>query len=195
MSFSEDIQDNKKLFRKRVKSIKSQYSIREFTGMSDCIFQTFENNALFRQSKTIVCYWAMDDEVQTAAFIERWFMKKSVLLPSLIQEQIVLKPYRGKNNLIPGPIYGIPEPDSEVFTDTDSIDLILVPGVAFDVRNNRLGRGKAYYDRLLSEVKAIKAGVCFDFQLFDSIPVDQHDIPMDIVFTEKRITEPTNQKR
>lgn len=62
--------------------------------------------------------------------------------------------------------------------------MIIVPGVAFDNNNNRLGRGKAYYDKLLKESKSYKVGVCFDFQLIEEVPVDEYDIKMDLIISE-----------
>ena len=83
--------------------------------------------------------------------------------------------------------YGIMEPGGPAFTAYDDIDLIIIPGVAFDVKHNRLGRGKGYYDRFLQQMQqmrqthAYKIGVCFPHQLVDSIPVTTYDIPMDEV--------------
>lgn len=83
--------------------------------------------------------------------------------------------------------YGIMEPEGPAFTAYDDIDLIIIPGVAFDVKHNRLGRGKGYYDRFLQQMQqmrqthAYKIGVCFSHQLVDSIPVTAYDIPMDEV--------------
>ncbi len=70
-----------------------------------------------------------------------------------------------------------------MFEEVDKIDLIIVPGIAFDKSLNRLGRGKAYYDKLLKDSKAIKIGVCFDFQLLESVPVDKYDVKMDLIIT------------
>lgn len=86
--------------------------------------------------------------------------------------------------------YGIMEPEGPAFTAYDDIDLIIIPGVAFDVKHNRLGRGKGYYDRFLQQMQqmqqmqqthAYKIGVCFPHQLVDNIPVTAYDIPMDEV--------------
>ncbi len=72
------------------------------------------------------------------------------------------------------------EPQGDVFP-AEGVELILVPGVAFDSRGNRLGRGKGYYDRLLAGIPAFKVGICFDFQRFDRLPAEPHDVPMDRV--------------
>ena len=62
--------------------------------------------------------------------------------------------------------------------------MIIVPGVAFDLQHNRLGRGRGFYDRLLSSLSAPKVGICFDFQLIDSVPTESFDRLMDSVVSE-----------
>ena len=77
--------------------------------------------------------------------------------------------FDGEEKLAPGEGYAIPEPVGELFTDWAQIDLILVPGVAFDRAGNRLGRGKGYYDKVLKQTRAHKAGIAFDFQILAHI--------------------------
>ena len=63
--------------------------------------------------------------------------------------------------------------------------MIIVPGVAFDPTGNRMGRGRGFYDRLLkSTPNAIKVGVAYDFQMLDTLPVEPHDVKMDLIITE-----------
>jgi 5-formyltetrahydrofolate cyclo-ligase len=87
--------------------------------------------------------------------------------------------------------FGIPEPcPTGIEYQADGADLIVVPGVAFDLSGNRIGYGKGYYDRFLNnpESKARLVGLCHDFQLIDgAIPADLHDIQMDIIVTGRRI--------
>jgi 5-formyltetrahydrofolate cyclo-ligase len=68
----------------------------------------------------------------------------------------------------------------------DKFDLVLVPGMAFDFSGNRLGRGKGFYDRILSEVSGVKCGVAYDFQLLEQIPTEPHDAKVNFVFTPSR---------
>lgn len=65
----------------------------------------------------------------------------------------------------------------------DRLDLVLVPGVAFDLRGGRLGRGRGFYDRLLTEVRGVKCGVGFDEQIVAEVPAENHDVRMDIILT------------
>lgn len=68
----------------------------------------------------------------------------------------------------------------------DQFDLVLVPGVAFDLRGNRLGRGRGFYDRILTKASGIKCGLGYDFQLLEEIPTEAHDMRVDFVLTPKR---------
>jgi 5-formyltetrahydrofolate cyclo-ligase len=77
---------------------------------------------------------------------------------------------------------GINEPKALEFMP--SIDLAIIPGLAFDKENNRLGRGKGYYDKFLKTTSAFKLGICFSEQLLDSIPHDELDVKMDKVITD-----------
>jgi 5-formyltetrahydrofolate cyclo-ligase len=66
------------------------------------------------------------------------------------------------------------------------LDLVLVPGVAFDLQGRRLGWGKGYYDRLLTNVRGVKCGVAFDEQIVDAVPVGPRDIHLDFILTPTR---------
>ncbi len=146
-----------------------------------------EETELFRQASCIALYYSIPGEVQTAAFLEKWFEKKQILLPLIVSDDLRLLPYKGKDNLRLG-VFGIPEPiDIETTVTESDVNLIIVPGVAFDRQLNRMGRGKGYYDRLLSTIQAPKIGICFDFQMQESIPVEPFDKKMDMVITEKEI--------
>ena len=83
--------------------------------------------------------------------------------------------------------FGIEEPGPQAeLCDPGELDLIVVPGVAFTAAGQRMGRGRGYYDRYLSQpgVRAVKVGVCFAHQLVVSLPVEPHDVTMDRVVTD-----------
>ena len=84
--------------------------------------------------------------------------------------------------------FHIEEPTGNETVDPDTLELIVVPAVAYDRKGNRLGRGKGFYDRLLGSTKATKVGVAYEFQIVDEVPVEQHDIPMDIVISPSGVT-------
>jgi 5-formyltetrahydrofolate cyclo-ligase len=86
--------------------------------------------------------------------------------------------------------FGIREPSGRCARLADArLDLILVPGVAFDLLGGRLGRGKAYYDRLLAVVRGLRCAVAFDEQLVEAVPVEPHDMRMDYILTPRRWME------
>ncbi|MHC1775770.1 MAG: 5-formyltetrahydrofolate cyclo-ligase [Lentimicrobium sp.] len=177
------IQEKKQEFRKLVKKLKDNQSPESYFLESEEIWRTVEQLPAFISASTVMAYWSMKGEVFTHNFIKKWSSHKQIILPSVDGEEIKLKLYDGDESLIPGDLYGIPEPHGPEFNDFGSIDMVLVPGIAFDSNNNRMGRGKAYYDRFLINLRAIKVGICFGYQLFDEIPVDENDIKMDLVIT------------
>ncbi len=177
------IQEKKKEVRKLIKQLKEQQLQEDYFFESAEIMKTVEQLPAFVSASTVMVYWSIKGEVYTHEFINKWSSHKRIILPSVEGELMNLKLYQGDDNLIPGDRYEIPEPDGPVFTDYESIDLIIVPGIAFDKANNRMGRGKAYYDRFLKSLKVTKVGVCFFFQLLDEVPADQNDISMDMVIT------------
>ena len=83
--------------------------------------------------------------------------------------------------------FGVREPASSCAEiPLEKFDLVLVPGVAFDLSGNRLGRGKGFYDRLLAKISGVKCGVGSDFQLLEKIPAEPHDAKVDFIFTPSR---------
>ena len=126
-------------------------------------------------------YSALPDEVQTQGFIEKWCQKKKIILPTVIGDDIIPVEYADGTTLAVGD-FNILEPQNEPYTG--GFDLIVVPGVAFDRNGNRLGRGKGYYDRFLSQHLEVKRiGICFDFQMVEEVPAEPFDIRMDEVIT------------
>lgn len=168
-------------------SLKKSYGKTTLLDFSEKILKLLEETELFRQASCIALYYSIPGEVQTAGFLEKWFEKKQLLLPLVVGDDLRLLPYKGKESLQPG-AFGIPEPiDTEATVPESAVDLIIVPGVAFDRQLNRMGRGKGYYDRLLSTLQAPKIGICFNFQLQNNIPVEPFDKKMDLIITEKEI--------
>jgi 5-formyltetrahydrofolate cyclo-ligase len=174
------MQGTKRELRQQIARQKSLYSKSELTKLSAPIITLLESHPLFLEAKVVLLYHSLADEVCTHPFIEHWSARKTILLPLVSGEQLELRVYSSAN-LRPGS-FGILEPTgSALFTAYDQIDLAVVPGVAFDRKGNRLGRGKGYYDRLLPQLKAPRIGICFPFQLVDEVPAEPTDTPMDEV--------------
>jgi 5-formyltetrahydrofolate cyclo-ligase len=174
---------NKNELRKSIRSLKAAHTDAQLAQQSDTICKSIMEDDLFKKSEVVFVYWALKDEVDTLNLIEEVFTNKTILLPVVVGSELELRVFKGKEQMKQVPPYGIYEPQTEVFTEYDKIDLALIPGMAFDKQNNRLGRGKAFYDGLLPALACPKYGLCFDFQLVDEIPVESHDIPMDKVFS------------
>jgi len=178
------IDQQKKEIRKLIKQKKLEYSLEEKKQKSKIIFNQVEEIPEFRNSKVIMAYWSMPDEVYTHDFVLKHFGNKEIILPVVKGDVLELRRFTGMNNMIKGESFGIEEPVDNEFLLEDKIEIIIVPGVAFDNNNNRLGRGKAYYDKLLKKSQALKIGVCFDFQLLEQVPVDQYDVKLDMVISD-----------
>lgn len=180
-----NLSENKKKFRIEVKKRKKEFSPEQKKQEAQIIWQKIEALDVFVRAPTVMLYWAMHDEVPTEGFIDRWFAKKQIVLPAIDGDILMIKLYKGRDLMCEGQHFGIPEPKGDAIADDTLFDVIIVPGVAFDSKNNRLGRGRGFYDRLLANTTATKIGVCFSFQFFDDIPHDSNDIPMDFVICGK----------
>lgn len=170
---------DKKEMRKYIREEKKRYGLEEKKKMSLPIWERLEQKAYFKKARIVLGYWSMSDEVYTHDFITKWAQEKIFLLPCVKGNELELRYFDSEEKLCPGESFAIPEPVGELFTETDRIDLILVPGVAFDKEKNRLGRGKGYYDRILKNCGAYKVGICFPFQLLDRVPTEEFDVKMD----------------
>ena len=177
----------KELIREKIKKKKQQLTDKEKEIEAANVFEKIEALPEFINAHNIIIYWSMPDELPTHNFIIRWSKKKTMLLPVVKGEDMLIKPFSTKEELKQGSL-GIWEPDTQK-EYLNSIDLVIVPGVAFDRNKSRLGRGKGYYDRYFINKRIVKIGVCFDFQLLESIPIDSFDIKMDKVVTNSFLIE------
>lgn len=148
------------------------------------MLKQLEEHPRFIASKTILCYYSLADEVQTHAFMEKWYKLKSILLPVVKGDILELRHYTGKHCLEAG-AYNIEEPTGKPFTQYDEIELGIIPGMSFDRQGNRLGRGKGYYDKLLPLLHTYNIGICYRFQAREAIPSETFDHRMDEVWTEE----------
>ncbi|MDR2914792.1 MAG: 5-formyltetrahydrofolate cyclo-ligase [Tannerella sp.] len=176
--------DNKQFIRKRIAEYKKHLSKETIADLSRKICNRLVQTDVFQKAKCIALYCAMEDEVQTSGLIEEWYMTKKIVLPVVSGENIFFFAYTGKNNLVKS-AFGINEPVATELISPENIDLFIIPGIAFDYKCNRMGRGKGYYDRYLAGINKPAIGICFDFQLLEHIPAESHDKKMTLVITEK----------
>lgn len=179
---------DKRELRKYIRTVKSTVPFYEKQSRSLAILSKVEQMHEFVNAKTVLLYWAMEDEVQTQTFVERWYQSKTILLPCVDGDDLLLRQFTGRHSMQKGEQFGIEEPVGPLFTKLDAIDMIVVPGVAFDKCKNRMGRGRGFYDRLLkSTPNACKVGIAFDFQMVDAVPTESFDVKMDKVVSESLI--------
>lgn len=158
---------------------------------SALIAQKLFESAVFKKSKTILFYASFDGEVDTFEMIKKAFnFKKRVGLPIVDRNKkrlipALVSPMLG--DLEEGP-YGIQQPQesSSSTLSLKELDLVIVPGVAFDKANNRLGRGQGFYDRFLAKIPkdTPTVGLAFDFQIVENIPsLEAHDMRVSAVIS------------
>ena len=149
---------------------------------STTIVEKIKKLDVYKKAKVIALYNSMPDEVNTKLLISVSLNNKIVLLPKVIDNQMVFIKI-DKDTKYTKSTLGILEPIGEEYIG--NIDLIIVPGIAFDKSLNRLGFGKGYYDKYLGNKDIYKIGICFRKQLIDNVLVNNLDIPVNLVVTEK----------
>jgi len=144
----------------------------------------------FKKAKFIAFYMPLHGEVDLTSLFRKYQTKKTFLLPKCFGARTLrFYPVKNLKNLIIGK-FKIPEPlPVKPSFNKKNIDLILVPGLAFDKKGFRLGYGKGYYDSFLGKAGCIKIGIAYDFQLVKNVPADPTDVPMDLVITEKEVIQ------
>ena len=157
----------------------------EKMSAADEVFEQLEQTAAFLLADRILMYHSLPDELSTHRFLDKWHGRKSFFLPRVNGVNLEILPY-DETRLELGAFH-IEEPTGENTVSPDEIELVIVPAVAYDRAGNRLGRGKGFYDRLLSNTAATKVGIGYEFQIVDEIPAEPHDVKMDMVITQKTV--------
>lgn len=145
----------------------------------------------YARAECIALYSAVHNEVDTGLILAAALKAgKRLLYPAVCGHQMVFRCIERMESLQEG-AFGILEPrPGGVEYQADEADLIVIPGVAFDLSGTRIGYGKGFYDRFLqhSDCSALLVGLCHDFQVTDGlVTADSHDIPMEIVVSDTRI--------
>lgn len=179
---------DKKELRRTIRENKRHFDREALDEMSFAVISRLTEHPRFAAARTVMLYHSLPDEVDTCRLLAELpltsadFSGKTILLPRVTGEtDMELRVYTGPDDTTRG-AFGIMEPSGALFTDYSQITLAVVPGMAFDSRGHRLGRGKGYYDRFLPLLpQAYKIGVCFPFQLVDTVPTELTDVVMDEV--------------
>jgi 5-formyltetrahydrofolate cyclo-ligase len=178
--------------RQEILRIRNSLSETEIVNRSNIISNKVLSSKEFKKAQSIGTYYPIRSEVKTFEIIKHSLAtKKTIGLPRIIDSNRIeffkimensfedIKLTKGK--------YGIVE---NLMSDSiiEEMDLLIIPGVAFDLQGNRIGYGKGYYDRFLSTRKLnYIIGLAFENQIIEKIPTTEYDIPVHVLFTEKRI--------
>ncbi len=146
----------------------------------------------YRQAQTVMLYLNFREEVETTALAEATIAgRKKLVLPRCASDRILLPLEVGDlEQDIESGTYGIHEPKLALrAAEPSEIDLIIVPGTAFDLQGNRLGYGGGYYDRFLMRLKPLTPIVAlgFECQVIGQVPVGQNDVKMTMLITENAV--------
>ena len=144
------------------------------------------------EAGVVACYLALPGEVRTELIVEECRRDgKTVCVPAFDPARAAHGMCRltADAKLAPG-AFGVMEPQIKEWVDLAAVRAVIVPGLAFDARGGRIGRGGAHYDRLLraggEPPPAFKVGAAFEFQVWDRVPLEGHDVSVDAVVTEQR---------
>ncbi|ADL07133.1 5-formyltetrahydrofolate cyclo-ligase [Thermosediminibacter oceani] len=181
---------DKKTLRRTFLEKREGLSREDVKDKSEKIISTLFALEELKKSEVVMFYVNARNEVETRKAIEQALsMGKRVVVPKTIKGKGLLAvEIKSLGELVPG-TFGILEPEKDEGLDPKVIDLVVVPGVAFDRRGYRLGYGGGYYDGFLPKLRpeAKKIAIAFELQLADYIPVEKHDVRMDAIVTEKGV--------
>ena len=186
---------DKKLLRREGLARRRGLTTRQRQQKSREIAGRLIQSRLFQQAKSLFCYISMENEVHTEAMIEAALAAgKAVSIPYVLDRAkglMCAAQLKDMADLVAGEynILTLP-PEQVVPVEPSAIELVIVPGSAFDRAGHRIGMGGGYYDRFLQQAAgAVRAAVAYECQLFKELAVDEHDQLMDYIFTEKTVYE------
>lgn len=192
MTVKSGIDEKKQIIRENFISVRKQLPSYEHEKRSASVYEYLKSTEIFKNAGSVMVYVSTGSEVSTREAIRDMINNgKRVIVPYCIKEarNLGIAEIRDMDKDLVNGLFKIPEPHEKLrgrFFKSD-IQLILCPGVAFDLQGGRLGRGKSFYDNFLREFKGRVPvwGLAFDCQISkEPFPFDYHDIAMDQVVTE-----------
>lgn len=190
MNSSEPKDALRRQIRVRLKSLPAE----QRAALSALACSLLERQAVWQKAKTIFFYAPLPDELDIwPLFQDSLAAGKTVALPRFDEatRRYVACQIQDIGKDLGNGRFGIREPESRcIAVPLNRLDLILVPGVAFDLHGGRLGRGKGFYDQLLASVRGATCGVAFDEQIVEAVPVEAHDVHLNCILTPTRWIEP-----
>ncbi|MHB1927117.1 MAG: 5-formyltetrahydrofolate cyclo-ligase [Leptospirillum sp.] len=183
----EPVRREKFLTRKRILEVRDNISAKDRAERSAEIRRRVLETVRKYVPETLHLFLSFGSEPDTLPLLEPiWQMGIKTVVPVVLRTGIVLVPYAEGTPLKPGP-FGIGEPPVSKTVSPDSVDLFLLPGIAFDRSGGRLGYGKGYYDRLLTGLSSPRIALAFHEQIIDRTPLLENDILVDAIITDKEI--------
>ncbi len=167
--------------RKQIKSLVRELSAEQRRCEAERLLRLIAEEPNFQSAQRVLIYNPLPDEIDVLPILHKYKAQKQFFMPVVADDNTLkILPYTDEQKT---GAYGIGEPVGSDYTAPESIDYVIVPGVAFSRDGHRLGRGKGYYDRLLKTTSAHKTGVCFAVQITPLIAAlhEPHDVLMDKV--------------
>ncbi|QGT98755.1 5-formyltetrahydrofolate cyclo-ligase [Candidatus Syntrophocurvum alkaliphilum] len=178
--------EQKQQIRDEMIKKRNRLSNEEVEEYSANIRNTLKELEPVRKAQNIMLFSNIKSEVNIRPLIEELSTQKTVLLPRVEKNgNMVAVGFTGWKNMKNGP-FSIKEPIGEPFLP-DQIDVVIVPGLAFDDSGNRIGYGKGYYDRFLKRVRedTFLCGVCYEFQVVEKLYPQEADVPVHWIVTNQ----------
>jgi 5-formyltetrahydrofolate cyclo-ligase len=185
---------SKSAIRKVVLNTRNAMTVAELHCKSAKIQDKILNLENYLSAEVIGIYLPIGKEVWTWQVISHALLHNKIIVLPRVESDNNLSFYRVdedeiKHNLTTKDPFGIKEPKGDKSRIVDALDILIVPGVVFDITGSRIGYGFGYYDRYMARKKYKKSiGLCYDFQIFDCIPsIHSHDQKIDIIVSENQI--------
>jgi 5-formyltetrahydrofolate cyclo-ligase len=173
---------DKKELRRQISKRKREMTESEIESASRVLAEKFVNSQVYRDAKTIYGYMPYNQEVRTIPMMEQALRDgKRVAVPKVYGDTMKFI-YMDDLSQVEEGYYNIPEPIADGPVAEDPTALVLMPGLAFDEKGNRMGYGGGFYDKFLAqEPDHPTVALCYAFQMVDHIPTEEYDIPVDCV--------------
>ena len=176
---------DKKAFRREIGAKKREMTLEQINTASQRLCEKFFATDAYKNARSIYAYLPYNQEIRTWDIVTRALSDgKRVAVPKCYGEVMKFLWISDLDHIAPG-AFNIPEPIADEPEADDETALILMPGLAFDSEGHRLGYGGGFYDRYLAEHHDhTLVALCYDFQLFDHLETEAHDIPVDLVIAD-----------
>ena len=177
---------DKKALRREIGAKKRALTPEQIETRSSILADRLYKTPQYRDCGSLYAYLSFNQEVRTNPIIERaWADGKRVAVPKVVGDEMIFIWIDSFENMAPQGAYGITEPIENGPVADDETALILMPGLAFDPLGHRVGYGGGFYDRYLAaQPHHPTVALCYDFQMFDHLDVDDYDVPVDVIITD-----------